>query len=281
MNSASASFSFQTRACWQGSTKFPASGRCGPASVAHNVFSRRGFLRRATWALAGAALGTLRASPANASDPAELADETLAFIRRCARADGGYAPSPDPQYQGNSDTGLSDLAAVTYAAVLAKTMGWKLPQEDKSIQFIHLHQQKDGSFANLAGRMDPRSDLAVLYNTVQGVVALRALGQAPKKDPAAVMDRFFVNEAFRKLPWYATSFFPLFYAALGQPFPKPYDQALRDLQIASQSRGRLPGRSRRGNVSHGPLFPAGRRADSEGWEDGRTCAAQPETRRRF
>jgi len=235
MNVARTRFSFQTRACRQGSTELPAFGRCGPTSVAHNVFSRRRFLRRATWALAGAALGTLRTSPGNASDPAELADETLAFIRRCAREDGGYAPSPDPQYQGNSDTGLSDLAAVTYAAVLAKTMGWKLPHEDKSIQFIHGHQQKDGSFDNLAGRMDPGSDLAVLYNTVQGVVALRALGQAPKNNPAPVMDRFFVNEAFKKLPWYATSFFPLFYAALGQPFPKPYDKALRDLQIASQT----------------------------------------------
>ena len=195
MNVARTRFSFQTRACRQGSTELPASGRCGPTSVAHNVFSRRRFLRRATRALAGVALGTLRTSPGNASDPAELADETLAFIRRCAREDGGYAPSPDPQYQGNSDTGLSDLAAVTYAAVLAKTMGWKLPHEDKSIQFIHGHQQKDGSFANLAGRMDPGSDLAVLYNTVQGVVALRALGQAPKNNPAPVMDRFFVNEA--------------------------------------------------------------------------------------
>jgi geranylgeranyl transferase type-2 subunit beta len=210
-------------------------GRCGPASVAHHVFSRRGFLRRATWAVAGAALGTLPASPADAPVSAKVADETLAFIRRCAREDGGYAPSPDPKYQGDSDTGLSDQAAVTYAAVLAKTMGWKLPHEDKSIEFIHRHQQKDGSFGNLAGRMDPRSDLAVLYNTVQGVVALRALGQAPKINPAPVMDRFFVNEAFKKLPWYATSFFPLFFAALGKPFPKSYDKALRDLQIASQT----------------------------------------------
>jgi hypothetical protein len=69
---------------------------------------------------------------------------------------------------------------------------------------------------------------AAISPSVQGVVALRALGQAPKNNPAPVMDRFFVNEAFKKLPWYATSFFPLFYAALGQPFPKPYDKALRD-----------------------------------------------------
>ena len=197
------------------------------ATVAQNVLSRRGFLRRATWALAGAALGTLRASPANASGPAELAEETLAFIRRCARADGGYAPSPDPQYQGNSDTALSDLAAVTYAAVLAKTMGWELPQEEILIQFIQFHQQKDGSFANRAGRMDPRSDLAVLYNTVQGVVALRALGQAPKKGPAPVMDRFFVNEAFKKLPGMPPAFSPCS-CRPGPAFSEALRQALRD-----------------------------------------------------
>jgi hypothetical protein len=227
--------SFQTMACGHGSPEFPSSDRVGPASAAPDGFSRRSFLRRAVWATAGVTLGTLRTSPAGAPRPAELTGETQAFIRLCAREDGGYAPSPDPKYQGNSDTGLSDLAAVTYAAVLARTIGWMLPHEDKSIQFIHGHQQKDGSFANLAGRMDPRSDLAILYNTVQGVVALRALGQAPKNDPAPVMDRFFVNGAFKNLPWYATSFFPLFYAALGKPFPKAYDQALRELQTASQA----------------------------------------------
>ncbi len=48
------------------------------------------------------------------------------------------------------------------------------------------------------------------------------------------MDRFFVDNVFQKLPWYTTSFFPLFYAALGKPFPEQYDQALRDLQVRNQ-----------------------------------------------
>jgi prenyltransferase beta subunit len=235
VNLKTSSFPLHPRAGRQGSGEFPASGGCWPASATQSQSSRRAFLRGAAWALAGAAFGTSRAWPASAPAPADLADGTLAFIWRCARDDGGYAPSPDPLYQGNSDTGLSDLAAVTYAVVLAKTMAWKLPHQDKSIQFIHRHQQKDGSFANLAGRMDPRSDLAVLYNTVQGVVALRALGQVPQNDPAPVMERFFVNGAYQKLPWYATSFFPLFYAALGKPFPKSYDKALRELQTASQT----------------------------------------------
>jgi geranylgeranyl transferase type-2 subunit beta len=184
--------------------------------------------------MAGAAVGPLGQASASALEPARLAEETLAFIRRCAREDGGYAPSPDPEYKGYSDTGLSDLAAVTYAATLAKTMGWELPNPKKSIDFIHRHQQPDGEFLSHGGSWDPKANLAVLYSTVQAVVALRALGQRPRIDPVKVMDRFFVDKVFQKLPWYTTSFFPLFYAALEKPFPERYDQALRDLQVRNQ-----------------------------------------------
>ena len=177
-------------------------------------------------------MSTSTRSPVSSSD---VADATLGFIRRCARDDGGYAPSPDGAYQGNSDTGLSDLAAVTYAATLAKTMGWTIPHPEQSIAFIQRHQQPDGSFVNLGGKMDPKSPLAVLYNTVQGVVALRALGQRPRVDPEGVMDPFFAEGAFDKLPWYTTSFFPLFYAALGRPYLSRYDEALRQLQTRSQT----------------------------------------------
>src|SRR5271157_2285380 len=138
---------------------------------------------------------------AQAGEPESLAADTLAFIRRCARSDGGYAPSPDPAYPGESDTSLSDLAAVTYAATLARTMGWALPDPDRSVAFIQRRQQPDGSFAHVTGKMDPKSDLAVLYNTVQGVVALRALGASPRIDPSNVPARFFAGEAFKKLPW--------------------------------------------------------------------------------
>ncbi len=191
----------------------------------------RGLVCAAAWVLAEIP-GWAVSSPAA---PSKVSRETFKFIQRCARHDGGYAPSPDPRYPGNSDTGSSDLAAVTYAATLAKTMGWRLPHTDRSIAFIQRHQQADGSFRNLEGKMDPASDLAVLYNTVQGVVALRAFGQRPKIDPARVMDRFFEGEAFTKLPWYTTSFFPLFYAALDRPMPKRYDEALRGLFTRGQA----------------------------------------------
>jgi prenyltransferase beta subunit len=180
-------------------------------------------------------MGGAATPPYRIVTPDKVTEATFDFIRRCAQPDGSYAPSPDPGYQGNSDTGASDLAAVTYAATLAKTMGWELPQIEKSIAFVQRHQQPDGSFVNLGGKMDPQSPLAVLYNTVQGVVALRALGQRPRIDPVMALDRFFEEERFKKLPWYTTSFFPLFYAALGQPFPERHDQALRALQIGSQA----------------------------------------------
>ena len=183
------------------------------------AFSRRQLLNSAAYSVAGAAVTGNCSARLDAAQPGGLADETFQFIRRCARPDGGYAPSPDPQYAGYSDTGLSDLAGVTYAATLAKTMGWQLPRPDLSTEFIHRHQLPDGSFVNLAGEMDPKSHLAVLYNTVQGAVSLRALGQRPRIDPLPVMERFFVAGVLEKLPWYTTSFFPLFYAALDRPFP--------------------------------------------------------------
>jgi len=173
--------------------------------------TRRQMLRGVACTLAGVAISKLPDSSAAApGQPAKLAEETLAFIRRCARPDGGYDPSPDPAYEGNSDTRLSDLAGVTYAATLAKTMGWELPHLERSIDFIQRRQQPDGSFIHLTGKMDPKSDGTILYNTVQSVVALRALGQRPKIDPSKVMDRFFAGATFKKLPWYTTSFFPLF-----------------------------------------------------------------------
>jgi geranylgeranyl transferase type-2 subunit beta len=174
------------------------------------------------------------------SSPAPVTGEriketTFAFIQRCARKDGGYSPSPDPRYKGSSDTEESDLAAVTYAATLAKPEGWTLPHKAKSVEFIQRHQLPDGVFVNHAGDMDPKSDLAVLYNTVQGVVGLRALGAKPRVNPVNVMDRFFKDQAFAKLPWYTVSFFPLFYAALGVEFPRKYRMVLQRRLIENQA----------------------------------------------
>jgi hypothetical protein len=162
----------------------------------------------------------------SSTDGQKIKDTTFQFIEKCARKDGGYSVSLDPEYKGSSDTAESDLAAVTYAATLAKPEGRTLANAKKSADFIQRHQQPDSVFVNLAGNLDPKADLAILYNTVQGVVGLRALGEKPRVNPVHVLDRFFENDAFAELPWYTVSFFPLFYAALGVTFPSTYRTAL-------------------------------------------------------
>jgi hypothetical protein len=196
--------------------------------------TRRAWLARAALSTVAMAARRVDASepPRREDDPGARAFE---FLLRCRRDDGGLAPSPDPAYAGESDTKLSDLAAVTYAAVLARTLGRELPHPGRSVEFVRRHQRPDGRFDNLAGEMDQKSDLAVLYNTTQGVVALRALGAKPKADPRPVLARFFDGGAYAKLPWYTTSFFPLLYAALGEPFPEDQRRALSEHLERSQA----------------------------------------------
>ena len=209
-----------------------------------NAISRRDLLQWALLAAAGAQIETSafgatgfagELSKTSTFDGQKIKDTTFAFIKKCARPDGGYSPSPDPGYKGYSDTGESDLAAVTYAATLSKPEGRTLSHRKKSVEFIQSHQQPDGIFVNHGGDMDPKSDLAILYNTVQGAVGLRAFGEKPRVNPVHVMDRFFENQAFAKLPWYTVSFFPLFYATLGAEFPNAYKTSLERHILENQA----------------------------------------------
>lgn len=199
---------------------------------------RRNFLK-AGFAAGGMVLVGLRRSvgedaSSSVTNYSQVKNETFQFIVRCHREDGGYWPSPDPKYRGFADTAVSDLAAVTYAATLAKSEGWDLPDKERSAEFVQRHQRPDGVFVNLAGSYDPNSDEAIQYNTVQGVVALRALGKKPKVDPVHVMDRFFQEDRYKKLPIFRASFFPLFYAALGVPFPRAYKLTLKHWLMENQ-----------------------------------------------
>src|SRR4051794_26601673 len=81
------------------------------------TYDRRTWLARAAWASAVAVTGGgARPEPRRAPKAADLLAAARDFLLCCRRKDGSYAPSPDPDYPGNSDTELSDLAAVTYAA---------------------------------------------------------------------------------------------------------------------------------------------------------------------
>jgi geranylgeranyl transferase type-2 subunit beta len=179
-------------------------------------------------------LGLLPASePSPTVKPAEVLAGLRSFFEKTAEPDGSFRPGLDPTYEGMSDTAASDLAAPTYAVILHKTFGWKLPHEQKTLEFFLSRQQQDGAFVNSKGTMDPKAPLARLYNTTQGLVALHALGAKPKHDPLPVFAEV-LKEDYKSLPPYTTSFFPLAYLALGKPFPAEADRKVRSLLVQAE-----------------------------------------------
>src|SRR5262249_52804878 len=74
--------------------------------------TRRAWLAQAAGTTCGLLVGVHGCKQESSPIPAEVHDsslerETFEFIERCRREDGGYAPSPDPSYAGNSDTKFS------------------------------------------------------------------------------------------------------------------------------------------------------------------------------
>jgi geranylgeranyl transferase type-2 subunit beta len=182
------------------------------------------------WASAGCAVEARAAEPRPAIPAAEVLAGVRTFFARTAKDDGSFRPGIDRTYPGMSDSAYSDLAPVTYAVILHKTFGWKLPHEAKTREFLLGRQQADGAFRNERGTADPRSAQARVYNTTQGVVALHALGTKPKHDPLPVFAG--VLEAdYKTLAAYTTSFFPLAYLACGKTFPSEADGKLRALMV--------------------------------------------------
>jgi geranylgeranyl transferase type-2 subunit beta len=170
-------------------------------------------------------------SSAGAEVPPKIkADEGLKglrdFYRKTAEPNGSFRPGIDPDYEGMSDSAYSDLAPVTYAVVLHKTFGWPLPQPEQTRKFLLGRQSPDGAFVNRLGNVNPASAQARVYNTTQGIVALAALGARPRHDPLPVFAAVMEND-YKSLPAYSTSFFPLAYIAQEQPFPPEIDRKLR------------------------------------------------------
>jgi hypothetical protein len=200
---------------------------------------RRQLNRTVQWALGLLTVVWFAANPppAPAADPEPSVvrpSQVLAGLRefyaQTARPDGSFRPGIDPAYAGMADSAYSDLAAVTYAVILHKTFGWRLPNEEATRRFLLSRQGEDGAFFNVAGTADPKSAQARLYNTTQGLVALRALGVAPRYDPIPVL-RAILREDYRTLPAYTTSFFPLAFQAWGLPFPPEEDRKIRALMV--------------------------------------------------
>jgi geranylgeranyl transferase type-2 subunit beta len=184
-------------------------------------------------------LGTAPPSHAGREDdkPNATAEQVLdgirSFFEKTARADGSFRPGIDPAYQGMSDSAYSDLAPATYAVILHKTFGWKLPHEDRTRAFFLSRQRPDGAFFNVEGTVDPRLAQARVYNTTQGLVALHALGVQPKYDPLPIFAEVLKGD-HKTLPTYSTSFFPLAYQACGQPYSPDADRKIRALMVQAE-----------------------------------------------
>jgi geranylgeranyl transferase type-2 subunit beta len=165
--------------------------------------------------------------------PAQVLAGVRDFFARTALPDGSFRPGIDPAYEGMADTAYSDLAAATYAVVLHRTFGWKLPHEAKTRAFFLARQRKDGAFFNVKGTVDSASSPARVYNTTQALVALHGLGVRPKYDPLPVFAAVLEGD-YKKLPAYSTSFFPLAYKASGKPLPADADRKLRATMIQAE-----------------------------------------------
>jgi geranylgeranyl transferase type-2 subunit beta len=164
----------------------------------------------------------------------EILDGLQQFIHGVANRDGSFRPGIDPDYEGTSDTGLSGIASPAYATILCATFGWTLPYPNKTRDFFLSCQKPDGAFYPPTGSMDQNGPLAKLYNTVQAIVSLRIMGIAPRFDPMPVIDYFFRNGEFKKLPLYTTSFFPLFFTAIGKKMPDFIDSKMREYLVREQ-----------------------------------------------
>ena len=192
--------------------------------------NRREFVIRTAMCAGGISLGLYSCA---GKDP-DILSGIRDFIRRVANPDGSFRPGIDTAYKGTSDTGLSGLASPAYATILCTTFGWSLPYPNETAAFLLSCQKPDGAFYPPTGSMDQTGPLAKLYNTVQSIVSLRLLGVAPKFDPMPVIDYFFKNGEFKELPLYTTSFFPLFFCAVGQKMPEVIDSRMREYIIREQ-----------------------------------------------
>src|SRR5262249_41794160 len=117
--------------------------------------------------------------PKKGSSADDVLKGLAAFTKSTALPDGSFRPGVDPDYRGMSDSAYSDLAPVTYAVVIHRTFGWRLPIEEKTRDFLLLRQKADGAFVHTRGTVDPKSAAGRVYNTTMALMALHGLGVKP------------------------------------------------------------------------------------------------------
>jgi prenyltransferase beta subunit len=193
--------------------------------------NRRQFILQSAVCAGGLSMGLVSCAGNNEN----LLKGVQDFLYRVANPDGSFRPGIDPDYKGTSDVGLSGIAAPAYATILCYTFGWPVPYPAETIDFFISCQKPDGAFYAPSGSMDQNSPHAKLYNTLQSIISLRLLGEKPRYDPMPVVDYFFRDGEFQELPLYTTSFFPLFFSAIGEKMPEYIDNRMREYILREQT----------------------------------------------
>ena len=177
-----------------------------------------------------AAVTMFSAEPATAETaPQEVLSGLRQFFAKTSSDDGSFSAGVDPDYRGISDSAYSDLAPVTYAITIHKTFAMGTAAE-KLAALLLSRQNANGDFFSVRGTVNPKSAEGRVYNTTQGIVALHALGLKPRHDPLPVFTEI-LQEAYKALPAYSTSFFPLAYLASGVSIPPEADRRIRATMV--------------------------------------------------
>jgi hypothetical protein len=151
------------------------------------------------------------------------------FTLRPASPDGRFPPA-SILITAVCHSAYSDLAAVTSRRYYSQDFWLETGARKQTIEFLLTRQRTSGNFYNVGGTVDPQSAEGRVYNTTQGIVALRALGLKPRFDPLPVFEEI-LKQDYKTLPPYSTSFFPLAYLAYGRPIPPEADRRIRATMI--------------------------------------------------
>ena len=155
-----------------------------------------------------------------------------------SREDGGFDASPLKGYRGIADSRVSDLAATVYVAEIGLTMGFELPEEKKTIEYIQARQRPEGNFHPIEDYgFDAASQKELsFYNTCMGLRGLKVFNKYPKYDPKPFLEKI-VREDFKIgkfSPPYAPDMVANAYAAIDEEMPKDCEGKLGEFLLRYQ-----------------------------------------------
>ncbi len=119
-------------------------------------------------------------------------EQILEHLFSLENEDGSFRPSATKDYCGIADGKVSEIAATTYIAEIAQTLGETLPHPERTVDYIRFFQDKDGCFRATPPEI-PAEGYEV-YNTCMAVKGLKALGCLPEQDVRPWLDRAMLED---------------------------------------------------------------------------------------